>query len=133
VNLVQHLIENRRRQKELVVQHQEIGRKFNAFAAPLRTQCDAKLKREAFAPFMAVERGHERAQKAQTDIISQLRALEVAQTALLTRLDAEGNSAAAVSPPVESTPPPPAPVLVPVLDDDDEPALDENIVEEFDL
>lgn len=89
MNAIEKLAENRRRQQALVQRHQEIGKKFQAFAAPHRKACDEKLKREKFGPFLAVERAQEKARKAQVDVLAELQALQKEQPALLAAFDAE--------------------------------------------
>ena len=98
----QKLAENRRKQRELVARHQEIGRKFQVFAAPHRKACDEKLRREAFGPFVAVERAHGKAQVAQAAVAKELEVLHKEHDALLLELDREDSQqSGAPAPPVE--------------------------------
>ena len=89
MTIVEALRENRRKLHELSAKHQEIGVKFNAFVAPLRKQCDDKLRREKFGSFVAIEKAHEKAQRAQANVIAQMRVLEKASDDLLQAPDAE--------------------------------------------
>lgn len=101
MSAAEDLAANRRAQRDLVRQHQALGEKFNTFAAPHRRACDEKLRREGFPPFVAIERAREKVGKAQSELASKLRDLEVAQRALLEQLDAEHADKANVDQKVE--------------------------------
>lgn len=119
MSVSEQLAENRRLQQSLQAQHQERAGKFQAYANPLYKQCDDKLRREEFAPFVALERAKRKLEQSQSETVKKLRAAEAEGLRLLDLL--------AASPPEVPAP------SVPLDASAEEPETDAPPIPEFDL
>lgn len=89
---------------------QAIPEKLRTQVAPLEQQCQQKLKREKFAPFIRAEALREKAAKLQNEIVSDVRDLEKQRDMLQVKLATEYRAASKVVPEVTDAPPPEPPL-----------------------